>query len=475
MAGAVSAAAQPAEEGLDLVMLVDRSTSMALQQEKLRLLLRLGFDVLARNGDSTRATHRIAVLSFGASVTTDLPLTRVDAADRARQQRIIERLPSRDLGDTDVFRALVAAESLLRVQRTSSARRRAIVLVTDGVPYVRDADMTTYRREARRFVATHLSQPFTSLDVLLLTSSVSDSRWWRDLAPGRVHAASRADSLLAEGAAVVACMAGTRMVESMPAKANDAIETIVIPPYLDVVVFDVFRESANATVLLFPPGAQEPLREGDRDVEMIPVGDVLSTVIVHRPGPGEWIVRRSEANAGARVMSEQFFPRGMLIQPGVSETLHQFDRTRVTYRVVDADGQPIVELPAHKLTLGVMITRPDGSIESLPMDARPALGASVFAGVAKTDCNLAGRYWTDVKIATIDSRGQPVEVFRDRWSGFSVRAAERGERPVDATAAERGVRRGIVSWCAPLAVVIVSASSAIVLIRRDRPRRTRPM
>jgi len=426
---AVPAAAQsaPPGQGLDLLLIVDRSESMP-DRPAAALLLHLALDIVARNGRALRLHHRIGVIGFGSTVSTDMPLTAVESDDLPRLHRTVDTLPTGGLGDTDVLAALTAAERLLRALPADPARRRAIVVLTDGVPFVRGADMEVNRRELQRFATTRFRGGDPTVDVLLLASPAVPryAALWRALSFDRVRIAGgdRA-SLLAEAHRTITRLVGTSSSESLPSKTNERVELLVVPPYLDVLVLDIFHSSASATVEIFPSGAARPLKGGGDGVESVGMGDVLSTLVVHRPVAGAWTIRKSAADARVRILSQQFFPKGVLVRPAIADAVRQHDPVRVAYSVVDVNGRGLEELPNYKLSLELALTRPDGTTESVPMERRPELAGTVFAAVRESDCAFAGRYWTTVRVTSLDADGNRIDVFRDRWSGFSVAPATR--------------------------------------------------
>src|SRR5258706_9338970 len=153
------------------------------------LLLHMTLDVVARNGRAMRLRHRIGVIGFGSTVSADMPLTVVDPEGLPRMHSRIDSLPSNTLGDTDVLAAFTAATAMFQALPADAARRRAIVLLTDGVPYVRGVDMESYRRDLQRFAAAHFRGGDPTVDVLLLASS-SGQRYaalWRALSFDRVR------------------------------------------------------------------------------------------------------------------------------------------------------------------------------------------------------------------------------------------------------------------------------------------------
>jgi von Willebrand factor type A domain len=407
---AVSTAAS-AEAGLDLVVLLDCSKSMARHAGEEVPLLRLTADMLARNAASNRLDHRLAVIRFGSEATVDLPFTSAREVGRR-----IGVLGYEDRGETHVLGALVKAEQLFLTMPPKPERRRAIVMLTDGVPYVRGRDMGAYRASLSRFLA----RPGVSIDVLLTDAAAH--AFWRDLA--RVELAGRTpDRMLAAAHGVIATLAGTQTAESAPAKTGQAVDTLFVPPYLDLVVFDIFRPSAAVAVEVFPPGSATPIRAGTGGIESVPLGDVLTTLAVPRPAAGEWTIRKSGGDARVRILSQQFFPRGTLLHPSPTRAPRQCDRVPLVYRVVDGSGRPFEELRNYTLALEVTLARPGATSMTVAMERDLAAGAGGFRSVADVACDLAGRYWTDVRITTLEPNGRRLDVFRDRWSGFSVMPA----------------------------------------------------
>jgi len=237
-----------AEPGLDVAVIVDRSRSMSRHARLAPSLLRLSVDLLARNAEAYRVEHRIAVISFGSSANIDVPFTSL-RGERSRVVERIDRLSAVHRGETDVLSALVAAEKLFRSLPPDPARRRAIVLLTDGVPYVRGAEMQRYAAEMRRYAATHLASSAVSIDILLLAGNgaAHNDALWRSLTHG-VHDAGRSPAdVLAAAHAVLTRLVGTPSAESAPSKTTSGVDSLIVPPYLEMIVFDIFRSSSDAT------------------------------------------------------------------------------------------------------------------------------------------------------------------------------------------------------------------------------------
>jgi hypothetical protein len=188
-------------------------------------------------------------------------------------------------------------------------------------------------------------------------------------------------------------------------------------------VFDIFRASPAVAVDVFPPGSTTSIRAGVNGVEAVPLGDVLATLVVPRPEPGEWIIRKSRSGARVRILSQQFFPRGILLHPNQGQSPRQCDRVPLVYRVLDGSGRAFEELRDYALALEVTLAKPGGVTRTITMERDSSLGVCGFRSVQDVECDLAGRYWTDVRITT-EANGHRLDVFRDRWSGFSVAPLE---------------------------------------------------
>src|SRR6202035_3505350 len=244
----------PAGPGLDLIVLVDRSASMSGGEGRapgdphgLRaLLLGLALEVVARSAESNRVSHRLGVVSFGSKARVDLPLAEVRRDDLPRLRREVAAIPSGSLGNTDFLAAFAAAAKLLEALSTDAARQRAVLLVTDGVPYVPGVDVAAYRRELRAFVAAHFLGRQTALEILVLpppaAARAADRQLWRELSSGRVAeiADDRGDAFAALDR-ILAGLVGTRIAESRRAAGERRVESLLASSYLHLVVFDIYH------------------------------------------------------------------------------------------------------------------------------------------------------------------------------------------------------------------------------------------
>jgi VWA domain-containing protein len=466
LAGSCPAMALPADQGpgLDLIVLVDRSTSMlglesgAGDRPQMGDLLDLTLSLLAWNAESNRVSHRLGVVSFGSMVRIDLPLSRVERDGLVSLRSRLAVAPSGvSLGNTDVLAAFAAAAKMFQSVPAQPLRSRGVLVITDGIPHVAGKTDADYDRELRQFVSAHFSPGGTSIDIVILSKrGIPDypryARLWRDLAGGRIHEVVPDRELsLAAVHQVVTQLVGTRVVESRPAAGEVSLETLVVPPYLDLVVFDVLHGPRAAKVDIFAPDTLGPLTAGAQGVEQIQVGETLWTVVVRRPAPGLWRFRKLRPDARVKILAQQFFPRGLLVEPNADELLRQFDPVAIGYKIVDGDGLPLREIPGYPLSLELSLRKPDGQRAALAMERQPNRDAILFRTREASECDLAGRYWTELQIITRDLAARRLEVFRDRWSGFSVEAASRIDCQIMAPYLGGPILRRRLLWAEPVA------------------------
>jgi uncharacterized protein YegL len=418
---AASAAASDAEgPGIDVLILVDRSRSMSAGSTTYADdALTMTAMILAWSAQVAHVRHRLGIISFGSAPRIDVPFTIADRQSLPALQRQIGALSRRSLGHTNFPAAFAAAAEALDALPLDARRRRAILLFTDGRPSVPGWSRTASTENARRTIAARLSAASISIEVLLL-GSARDAAPWQQMANVRVHRVpSDRGTSLAILHRIVGHAVGTRNEQQGIAGASDVL---VIPPYLDLVIFDVFRGSAGKEVSILAPGATQTLDAQSAGVEEIHIGDLLTTLIIRRPAPGQWTFRKADASARVKVLSQQFFPRGVLVTPAPELLLRQHDRVSLQYRVIDGEGRALRELPEYPLSVDVTIAAPDGRRTELTMQRE---GDGVYRAAVDAECEIAGRYWTEIVVTTPDAAARRVRVFEDRWSGFTVEAAAR--------------------------------------------------
>ncbi len=447
--------------GLDLVVLVDQSGSMLGHGIPVKndpynvrnLMVTFTLDLMAKNAVLNQVTHRLGVISFGTTVRVDLPLSELSTDNIEKLRDSVKTIPAKEsLEYTNFLAAFQAAAKMFASLPQRSERRRAIILITDGAPYVDEIPIHEYTKELRRFAAAHFPHPEYQILVVALNNPTSDywDRYrglWRDVSHNQARKLEGDENdIFAALHEVVTELVQTRVIPVVE-------EEIVIPPYLESMVFDIFSVDPGVRVGIYSPeDPNTPLTPDSDGVEVVSIGEIIKTFTVRRPTPGLWMVRKSDSQARVDVFNQQFFPRGELVQPAPQE-LRQYETVSVAYRVVDGTGQPIRELAGYPLKLELSLVKPDDSRLRLDMERAPELGEAVFRTVGETECDLPGRYRAEVLVATKDLNDQQVTVFQDGWSGFVVRAALRLECRIEAPrAGERLPLYGpVVFWPRPVA------------------------
>src|SRR6202035_5871342 len=110
---------------------------------------------------------------------------------------------------------------------------------------------------------------------------------------------------------ILAGLVGTRIAESRRAAGERSVESLLLPPYLDLVVFDIYHDGPAAEVAVLAPDTLRPLSAELAGVNEVRLGELLSSIAVRRPAPGLWTFRKSHPDTRIKIVSQQFFPRGV--------------------------------------------------------------------------------------------------------------------------------------------------------------------
>ncbi|MEM8712404.1 MAG: vWA domain-containing protein [Planctomycetota bacterium] len=424
-------------EGLDLVVVVDQSGSMvgtgsAPKNDPLNIrnhMVTFALDLLANSSRHNHVRHRLGVVSFGSTVRLDLALAQgeVDPSgiDLLRVQ--VEEISTRpSLGQTDFLAAIEAAAAQFASIPQDPRRDRAIILITDGAPSVPNMELAKYNRELLEYAQAHFPKAEYRIEVVALNDPSSDywSRYqklWNVISNGHARKLTGDEREMYRVLhQIVTELAGVPVVPPVEGE-------LILPPFLETVVFDIFTVGRDADVLVFPPNQpDQPLQDDSGDVEISRVGDILVSYTVHRPKAGIWRFQEINPEDGVEILSQQFFPRGRLLEPATEQSVRQFDRAHLAYQVVDGEERPVKPEPGYPLRLELELIAPDGSRRTQTLQSQGNdEAASVFRTVEPLDLLQAGRYQVEILVATKDLRGNPVNIYQDRWSSFEVTPAKK--------------------------------------------------
>lgn len=130
--------------GIDLVVALDSSGSMAAEDFRPRNRFGVAKDLISQF-IARRENDRIGIVTFGSRAATRVPIT----FDREIARSILEQAQIGQNGDgTAIGHAIATSVNRLR---TSKARSRVIILVTDGVSNAGSIEPTTAAALATRF------------------------------------------------------------------------------------------------------------------------------------------------------------------------------------------------------------------------------------------------------------------------------------------------------------------------------------
>ena len=431
--GALAGTLQAADrnEGLDLLVLLDRSGSMEhldstgeRAAERLRWLELLA-NRIAESARFDDLDHRISVISFGSEVRVELDWTPLrDSSPPLLRDRWEAIATGPTLGDTNFVVALDTAVERMRRLPSDPGRGRMAVLVTDGLPDETGLSEAAQLEAVQRLTSGPLGELGAVLEVILVGPARSAGRdrltkAWEALSEVRIQ------RLAVDEGTALADLAGwidrwVRVQRTTSAGSRGLEETIVVPPYLETVAFDVLSPGDASEVSLYAPGLPtRPVTPGP-GIEERWIGDAIRTILIHRPAPGRWIFRKPNPQTQIEVFSRQFFPRGLLVRPAQDEQAFVDQSTTVLYRVLEGDD-PFEPLSNYPVSLELAVVRPDGDWQHFDLPPAAFAGSAVYGSAREVIWEVPGHHQTRVKMRAMDLEGKPVDVFEDRWSGLTVR------------------------------------------------------
>jgi hypothetical protein len=418
--------------GFDFIVLVDQSGSMrgttGVASDALGVrndMVKRAFELLAKDGRVNEKTHRFGVISFGSTVRVDLPLSPITAVSVNQLREMLDRnLNDRSLVYTHFLAAFETAKRMFTIGPMADKGKRIILVITDGAPYVEGIHIPIYKRNLEELIDSNF--PYPDYDIHVVALNDPSSNYWneyRDFWKKLSHNQARKlendrDEIFRALREEIA-----KIIGSTPGKP--VYEDPVIPPYLESLVFDIFRENPEIIVKIFPADrVDQPLSPKDEGVDFVNVGRTIQTVTVKNPVPGQWRIEKTDKKGKVDIYMQSFFPRGKLLHPNPDKPIKQFEKVIVKYRVEDGNQQPLKELTGYPLTLELTLVKPDGSRVEIGMEkSTDAAEKSVFKTIESVECDLKGDYQTEVLIATKDIKNRQVSLFRDQWSKFQVEGA----------------------------------------------------
>ena len=450
---------------LEVVIIVDQSGSMPGSPDHpkandphglrffapLRVVRWMGQDFVGASGLRVPSrpviTYHLALVEFGDQAQVRLPWTTVAPASEQEWQRQAEKLaeslaPQKgDLGNTNFLAAFEAARDLFaqRSGQRGGCPRRAILLLSDGMPYVAPPEgghfsVVAHTNAVKSLVQEDLAK--AGAEVWVTAINDSDDNYWPRMEPiwKGMLPPDEADKQPHAWLVNTEDEIGERFMRLMVELTGRRVEPVMIgprcvPPYLQEIVLTFYkRDPAEHLDVQDPSGPLVPARN-DVEVEIIGYDEPIESLRVRRPLPGKWQVSTTAPRADV-IIDEVTLPAvGRLIQP-VDQPGVQYIQDRVVFQITDSQGNP---LPAYADPLFAMsiVGEIKASNQSFPVSFTPdaqqaysALFIPIQSGLHQLVISAASRQPQErVPPGTSDCQWKPFDVLKDETIGqFDVTA-----------------------------------------------------
>lgn len=332
----------------------------------LRAVRWMGQDYVGANGlrlpSRPVVTYHVALVEFGDEAQVRLPWTTIAPADEQSWRNLDTQLSDAlapydySLGNTNVRAAMEVARDLFAQRSTvrNDCPKRAVFVLTDGMPYVRPADGTTgfSVTEHMGAIADLVESDLARQGVGVWITAINDSDdnywtrmepiWQGMLPPDEAGKEPRAWKVNTEDEI------GQRFANMMVELANRNIEPVrigplCVPPYLQQIVLTFYKRDPSEHLNVSDPiGPLTPSRT-DVGVEVRGYDEPIESLIVHRPLPGRWEINTTAARADVLIDEVTLPAIGKLIQPSGRDAV-QYVQDELMLQLVDLQGNP---LPAY--------------------------------------------------------------------------------------------------------------------------------
>lgn len=454
-------------DGLDIVFLVDQSGSMenndpfGQRANVIKWVIQyLGIDNLYSRKD---AVHRVGIVSFGTGTAIDLPLSSLKTNNEEEWNDLYAELQAaavtKDMTNTDV---LLGLEEVFKVFKEApprpegSSATRGIVILTDGAPYRENWQVdqryqgsdfyTPYFRDIRTFINDNLaiapsSRSTTGYHIWVLglnnqadtgqlsapgTSWLEQEVYWENV----LNPFANVDRVRRIGSDQNAKIPDdvVRVLDTMMlgGVCNDNTEVtdkpsciieqdFVVPPYVARADFSVFKPNPGSTIAFFTPD-QQLLDIGSAAVKVKGTGEVIETISVQNPTPGEWHWQKVDSSADtATVVFQSLFAQVNLLQPNKSSDL--FDTVFLSIELQDLESHRLQELSQYPIVANAKVIAPNGDETTFKMITQ---NDGVWRAEQSMILDQPGDYSVTFTGATEDIKGQEINLFSNWREVFSV-------------------------------------------------------
>lgn len=387
-------------------------------------------------------SYSFAVINFASSArainfsaSSDFPqywvsLSPTDEASMSEINRLVEEKikafkPGGDLGVNTNFRAAFeVAEDLFSKLDSPQAGcpRRAIVLLTDGMPDVNEVGFaySTYLAKLEEYVASTFQKENYDIYITGINDPGSPEYWdkikknWENISNDSADLEVRRSQLTYSSEQVSERINAIIQDIKQGAVKPVKVGPFEIPPYLQE--FDlVFFKSNDNEVLQVTDPAGNRIEPNGSTIQSIGQNEPIQILRVNMPQPGNWIFATSANRSDVKLNLIQIPAAGVLLKPSGNEAL-RYKRTTIEFQLVDAKGNPLPVYQDSKYELNVnAIVTANG--RSWPVSFREEPNRIYMADFIPSE---AGQYTLEVTAQSMDQANNAIEVVKGTIGQFFV-------------------------------------------------------
>jgi hypothetical protein len=314
------------------------------------------------------------------------------------------------------------AQQLFNELSSDPTRRRAIIVLTDGLPFDEGESSGFYAGhfdDLERFIRDQFPSP----EYLIYTVAMNDSSqpywsisepYWQRITGNRAEKVETNDDvgvlfreILLELTSDIATDVRYTDVEVEPGE-------VVIPPYLESVEFTFFLSDPSDVPQLKINGAEVDPESAD-GVTRSGDGTPIQTVRVQDPEPGRWFVDVNPPDTNVNIVMRTINAEGRLLQPVGAQP--QYIPLQIQYQMVDSRGNPLRQYTDDRYDLFITATVESGS-ESWEIELNKQDDNVYLADFTPV---LAAPHTINVHAESEDIEGNKIQVYDGPiGSGFTV-------------------------------------------------------
>ncbi len=460
-------------DGLDLVILVDQSGSMGglnygssdhpavndsneLRFEAAKFIMDWLGSASLTYGLDLENDFRVALLDFGDTVESrlDPPIITIDPRsdqewgpklDELQQQVSAESFGQRNLGNTNQLLAFEHARQIfdaMDAEGLPGNRLRAIIMLTDGIPYVLPPVETTvqspppssdgatatptprtpipldrYMADLIPYVRDNFPYPEYRIFIVGMNDSDRDQwgpvvRYWNQVTSNNAQLVERNEQA---GATLQQYLEELRRDMGMgpggfPAECGPQ----VIPPYLQLIRFNVHKVNSQDRIGLRVNNVDLNLDDPSK-ATVTGSNSVIETIKIPNPEPGFWdIVCPPDARLDPKIYREEVQMVAQLLSPTGQQLQYVPAPIQLKLSGYAGSALPRYADPKYRLDVEARITQPSGEAVIPLVQDEQGIYTAPFTPAEP------GTYRIGITATTQDPNGNPIELLNEDKGEFTV-------------------------------------------------------